>query len=329
MTLDPSALPQEQNERFALPFRVPLRVLVAWNPLDTNSGDNEALEFAAWLGRSLPISVRVVSTLLRPWPASIGVLGKKYKKWHKKESQACASAVENALKQVELPRKYWAKEFSTLADGQNEATMLSDEAERFDADIILVGSNAAASKGRFLAGSAADALMHSSPTTLGLAPRKVKLSKKGINRVNFAFVDERCNESSPGLMFASELATYLEVPLRIIAFSPTGIGEVTLSKGGDIATELIDDWHEQALGMLDLARDRVIAAHESLEVITEVGAGKGWANAVDALKWKKGDLICMSSQPLGTLERVFVGSSANEFLRHVPVPVMISPATTP
>lgn len=305
-----------------------LRILVAWDPSNDESGGMEALECVAWLGRSTPISVRVATTLLRPWPASLNMMGKKYQKWRKQEAEACAEAVEKALKDVELPRSQWDKQFSTFADGQNEAQLLTDEAQRFKADLILVGSIASASKGRFLAGSTTDALMHSSPTALGLAPRAVKLSKKGITRINFAFIDERVAENSSGLLFAAELAALMDVPLRIITFSPTGLAESVLSKPKGMGNELIDEWNEQSLGMLDLARDRVIEHRDFIEVETEVGSGKGWGNAVDSLKWKKGDLICMDSHPMGTLERVFVGSTANEFLRHVPVPVVIHPYTS-
>ncbi|MDN6460398.1 MAG: universal stress protein, partial [Corynebacterium flavescens] len=42
----------------------PIRILVSWSPHSTG---NEAIEFAAWLGRTMPIQVRVVSTLFQPW----------------------------------------------------------------------------------------------------------------------------------------------------------------------------------------------------------------------------------------------------------------------
>ncbi|WP_026196174.1 universal stress protein [Corynebacterium lubricantis] len=302
----------------------PLRLLVAWDPGNSASGGREALEFAAWLGRSLPVTIRVTSTFLRPWPATMSMLGSKYQKWRNKESAACVKAVTFALKDLEVPTSQWDREYSTFTDGQNEAQLLTDEATRFEADLILLGSNAAATKGRFLASSTADTLMHSSPMALGLAPRAVKLSKKGVTRVNFAFLDNR-SEDSPSLQFAADIADHLDVPLRIIAFSPTGIGDVTLSSAKGIGNEIFDEWNEHALGMLDLARDRVMEFHDSLDVETEIGTGKGWANAVDSLKWKKGDLLCMGSQPMGPLKRVFVGSTASEFLRHVPVPVVIHP----
>ncbi|WP_369415260.1 universal stress protein [Corynebacterium lemuris] len=54
---------------------------------------------------------------------------------------------------------------------------------------------------------------------------------------------------------------------------------------------------------------------------------QGWSGAIDALTWKKGDLLIFGSTPPGPRERVFVGSTATEFLRHVHVPVLLTPLT--
>ena len=53
------------------------------------------------------------------------------------------------------------------------------------------------------------------------------------------------------------------------------------------------------------------------------------AGAVDSLKWKKGDLLCLGSSPMGPIARVFIGSTATELLPHVRVPVLVSPTSTP
>ncbi|ERA48655.1 universal stress protein, partial [Corynebacterium diphtheriae DSM 43988] len=54
----------------------------------------------------------------------------------------------------------------------------------------------------------------------------------------------------------------------------------------------------------------------------------GWSGAIESLKWKKGDLLCFGSTPLGAFERVFIGSQATEILPYVSVPVLMIPATT-
>ena len=81
---------------------------------------------------------------------------------------------------------------------------------------------------------------------------------------------------------------------------------------------------EQALALLDRGRDRALNRHGDLTVQMEVGSGYGWSGAINALKWKKGDLLVMGSSTLGGFHRVFIGPSTNQILRHSPVPVLLS-----
>ncbi|RNE48079.1 universal stress protein [Corynebacterium alimapuense] len=305
----------------------PLRVLVAWRP---DSPGPEALEFAAWLSRTTDVRIRVVSTFVRPWPAtSLSKLGGKYQRWFHREAELSEKSVKQALSDVGVARSSWDKEISVFADGPSEAILLTEAADDFDADLIILGSNAAAAKGRFLAGSTADALLHSSPRPLGLAPRATKLSKRGVTRLNFAFLDSHGDENDTSLRFAAQRADALGVPLRVLAFSPSGIADSPVNKKLDFTRELVDEWREHSLAMLDRAHDIVHDAYPELSVESEIGSGSGWAGAIDALKWKKGDLLIMGSNPVGPIARVFLGSTATEFLRHVRVPVVIHPVPSP
>lgn len=301
----------------------PLRILVAWRP---DSRGIEGLEFAAWLGRTAPVQVRVISTFLRPWPAtSLSKLGGKYRKWIKKEAEACEAKVRKAFSQIGLPKDQWDDHFSVFVDGPTESVLLTQAAADFDADLVILGSNAAAPKGRFLAGSTADSLLHSSPQPLGLAPRAVKLSKRGVTRINFAHLTSDNNERTESLQFAAGIAAKWELPLRILAFSPSGITDNPVNDQLDLVVDLSVEWQEHSLAMLDRSRDAVLNLHPDLNVETEVGSGSGWAGAVDALKWKKGDLLCLGSTPPGPIERVFIGSTATDLLPHVRVPVVVHP----
>ena len=70
-------LPDDLAEVAELPQT--MRILVSWTP--SYSG-TEAIDFAAWLSRTMPVKVRVLSTLLQPWAATpLFKLGKKYKKY--------------------------------------------------------------------------------------------------------------------------------------------------------------------------------------------------------------------------------------------------------
>ncbi|QGU05794.1 universal stress protein [Corynebacterium comes] len=302
----------------------PARILVAWRP---GSPGTEAIELAAWLSRTIDVRIRVVSTFLRPWPSSsLGRLGGKYHKWFQKEVEACESAVKRALADAGVDKSYWDEQISVFLDGPSEAVLISEAADDFDAHLVILGSGAAAPKGRFLAGSTADALLHSSPKPLGLVPRAVKLAKRGVNRVNYAFLESDIDENDPSLHFAARLADSWGVDLRVLAFSPSGLADQPFHDKFDFSRELIDEWREHSLAVLDRSHDVIADLYPDLAVESEIGSGKGWSGAIDALKWRKGDLLILGSTPPGPLERVFVGSTATDFLRHVQVPVLIHPA---
>lgn len=297
----------------------PVRVVVGWDATNT-----EAVEFAAWLGRSLPITVQVMSTTSASWTKPIRQSGKKRKKRVKAANDLFRHRAVRTLKE-HLPRSQWSDKPARLVDEKDSVSALRSTASDFDADLILLGSRAKTPKGRFRPTTVADELMRSSPVPLGLAPRGVKLSKKGLTRVTYAIVESELTDPAdttfPGLTFATALACYIGVPLRIIAFSPT---DYTRQPAG---------WNETVLGMLDRARDRAWAAAEVLtpdrldefDVRSSVASAKGWKRAIDSVKWKKGDIMCLGSQPAGQLRSVFVGSRESEFIQFASVPVVICP----
>jgi len=230
--------------------------------------------------------------------------------------------VEKALKE-HLPRTQWSKDVARLVDSKDTVRSLYDTAEDFNADLILLGSRAKTPKGRFRPSSVADELMRSCPVPLGLAPRGVKLAKKGITRVTYAIVmeDEPVEPDFSGLDYATALACSLGLPLRIIAFSPTAYEKLSSS------------WNEQTLGILDRARDYAWALAEEFapercdhfDVTSAVSAAKSWKRSIDSVKWKKGDIMCLGSQPTQQLTSVFVGTREGEFIRYASVPVIVCP----
>lgn len=302
----------------------PLRILVGWD----QSGE-EAVEFAAWLARTTACSIRVISTAPRPWSSLRGKKSKKYKKWFKQTEDKRVSAIRAALKD-HVPHNAWDDHWAVFRDGAPRHELISAEARRFHADLILLGSKSKAKKGHFLATSTADAMMHYSPISVGLAPRAVKLSKKGITRVNYVFLDDRSEASARGMRNAATTAMLLGVDLRIMAFSP----KETYSYETELQSfaPLIDEWNESSLALLDRARDCVsdtaarlgISEPKNFEVETCVSAGDGWKSVVDSQKWKKGDILFLDSQPTERA-KVLTNARTENFLAHAPVPVVIFP----
>ena len=284
--------------------------------------NTEAVEFAGWLGRSLPVRVQVTSNARSPWSKSLANAAKGRKKRMKEAQSTFDSRVEKALKE-HLPRTQWSKDVARLVDSKDTVRSLYDTAEDFNADLILLGSRAKTPKGRFRPSSVADELMRSCPVPLGLAPRGVKLAKKGITRVTYAIVmeDEPVEPDFSGLDYATALACSLGLPLRIIAFSPTAYEKHSSS------------WNEQTLGILDRARDRAWALAEEFapercdhfDVTSAVSAAKSWKRSIDSVKWKKGDIMFLGTQPSPQFTSVFVGTLEGEFIRYASVPVVVCP----
>ncbi|MDK8511530.1 universal stress protein [Corynebacterium bovis] len=300
----------------------PLRILVTWRPESTGT---ECADYAAWLARTQPVVVRTVTVISRVWsPQPNGRTNSDFERWLAAESTACAASARDALRAAGVPASMIDPDQPSVVEiDHSETTALISAAEDFGADLMLLGSHPAAPRGRFRIGSTADALLHCAPLPLGLAPRQPKLSKRGVTRVNCSYVDTE--QSHQALRHAADLAHRWGVPLRLVAFSPRGATMYPTEVSFDESSDMMVEWREQALALLDRGRDRALERHGDLHVLTETGSGYGWSGAMNALKWKKGDLLVLGSSVLGDFNRVFIGPSTNQIVRHSPAPVLISP----
>lgn len=317
------------------------RILLAWRPGDgaPDTAGADAAATAAWLARSGPVLVRPVSVIPRVWPEGDGEdhLGRAFGDWAAAESAACLEDAVTALRDAGLPEDSIDTTYragssvpGTPTDGEDvllshsETTALIDAATDFGADCILIGPRNGAPDGRFRAGATADALLHCSPLPVLTAPHAPVLSGHGITRVSCAYVDTE--QSQQALRHASDLAARHRVPLRLVVFSPTGATmyptRVPLPEGKD--ARILARWTARAEEIIDRGRRRALERHPELEVQTGVGTGGDWETSVGDLRWKKGDLLVVGSSVLGTFNKVFIGPSTNQILRHSPAPVLVS-----
>lgn len=252
--------------------------------------------------------------------------------WLKAEMTAAGESARAELLAAGVPKKMLDEEqLAMVYSDHSETSRLIEAGEEFGADMILLGSQADSPDGRYRMGSTADALLHCSPLPLMLVPRNLAFSKAGPTRVNCAYVDTE--QSQQALRHASDLARRWDVPLRLVAFSPAGVsldptqvafGDTVGAAGAGAASPLAEAWQVQAKELLERGRRRALSRHPELEVTTKTGIGASWEEAVGAIKWRKGDLMVMGSSVLGDFNRVFIGPSTNQILRHVPVPVFLS-----
>lgn len=340
--------------------RRPLRVFVAWRPQSSatrSAGPAKDLaKMVAWLAQSQDIVVRTATVISQTWPqvasatpssdlypvAPGGATGGEpgtdsdarpsvdsgaaaaFSAWLHDEGTAVAAQAQEQLRAAGVPTEMLDEEQPTVAlSDHSETSKLIEAAEEFDADVIVIGSQTGAPKGHFRAGATANALLHCSPIPVLLVPNDHRASKTGPTRVTCAYVDTE--QSQQALRHAADLANRWQVPLRLVAFSPRGAtmypSQIATQDHADAMTKT---WKQQAQQLLKRGRKRALARHPKLKVETAIGKGAGWAAAIEDATWKKGDLLVLGSSVLGDFNRVFIGPSTSQILRHVPVPVFLS-----
>ena len=271
-------------------------------------------------------------------PTTFTAAREAFNTWLAAEMASAGESARAALLAAGVPEEMLDEEqLAMVYSDHSETSRLIEAGEEFGADVILLGSQADSPDGRYRMGSTADALLHCSPLPLMLVPRNLDFSKAGPTRVNCAYVDTE--QSQQALRHASDLARRWDVPLRLVAFSPAGVsldptqvafGDAVAAAGAggagasSAAALLAEAWQVQAKELLERGRKRALSRHPDLEVTTKTGIGASWEEAVGAIKWRKGDLMVMGSSVLGDFNRVFIGPSTNQILRHVPVPVFLS-----
>ena len=285
----------------------PLRILIAWRP---GRNGAEAMNCAAWLARTCEVRIRVATVLSRGWPLTSLARLSDHDSWVEREGRNSERSARAAWKAAGISKGMLDDEPFVSVEASSEATALTRMAH--------------SPTGRFRAGSTADALLHYSPIMLGLSPRGRRLSKNGVTRVNVSYIDTP--QSHTALKRAAEYAMRWDVPLRLLAFTPRGATMYPTEDGFGSSTDLMIEWREQALALIDRGIDRAHTQYPDLHLEVDVGCGHGWDEALSSLKWKKGDLLILGSSTLGPFGRVFIGSSTNQIVRHCPVPTFITPA---
>ncbi len=325
----------------------PQRILLAWRPAVGHPVSGTAA-VAAWLARSQPVLVRPVTVIPRLWPEDGGTgpaaghdAGRRaFDDWAVRESAAARRSAVTALREAGVPDEMIDVPDSTdPVVSHSETTALTDAAQDFGADLILIGSREDAPAGRFRTGATADALLHCSPLPVLTAPNEPVLSRRAVTRVTCAYVDTE--QSRQALRHAADRAARWEVPLRLVALTPaaatmypateplpgTGAADTGDTAGTADAAGVraaSQAWLAEAAALLDRGVHRALERHPELTVTAETGTGTTWQDAVDALHWKKGDLLVVGSSVLGSFNRVFIGPSTNQILRTSPAPVLIS-----
>jgi nucleotide-binding universal stress UspA family protein len=187
-----------------------------------------------------------------------------------------------------------------------------DDSDRGEAAMIVVGTHHRVRSGRFGLGSLADALLHTSPVPVALAPADY-VYHPGVSRITCA------TGMAPGaedlLRNAIRLAGEWKVPLRLMSL-------VAVGEGDDQRQEWTTRAEHHAATLVATASAALPA---ECPVTSVVGQGKSLKDAVRALDFLDSEIVLIGSSRLAAPKRLFVGHSATKIMRALRVPMIVWP----
>lgn len=202
-------------------------------------------------------------------------------------------------------------------DSFAEALVLAGE--QLEAALIVVGAANGATIGLHRMGSVAQALLHSSPIPVALAPAGFAVSADAqapIRRITAAIGNRPGADALRDAAVALSAAT--GATLRLVSlvafdvprgFDPQTIRLVSAAHGDDV-----------------LARAET-ELPEGVRAELERAPGDTVEEAVARLAWLPGELILVGSSRLAQPRRLFLGSTAAKMLDVIPVPMIVVPRT--
>ncbi|GAA4662729.1 universal stress protein [Arthrobacter cryoconiti] len=197
--------------------------------------------------------------------------------------------------------------------GDSEAGVLINAARDLGASALIIGASSAGLFKRFSVGSVANALLHASPLPVVLAPSGYSRTEP-ITRLTCA-VGTRVGAEGV-LTVAVASAKRRGLPLRVVSL---------IALGNNEAGATVEDAkaHLRAVVAASQALQGSSLEKQAIDVV--VGSGRTIEDAVDALNWKKGEILLIGSSRLAHNNSIFLGSTANRILRALPVPMIVVP----
>ncbi|WP_209374475.1 universal stress protein [Brevibacterium renqingii] len=191
------------------------------------------------------------------------------------------------------------------------AAGLIDTATSRPCDLIVVGAASHGPLRRFTVGSVANALLHSSPVPVALAPSGY-LPPSRLTRLTCALGTRPGAEVA--LNVAIQSSVRHDVPLRLISL-------IGLDSRAD-TDEIAEEARTHAKNLLLRASQSV---DDATEVMVDVAEGRSIESAIDKLSWDEGEIVLIGSSRLARSRSIFLGTTANKMLRSLPAPMVVVP----
>jgi nucleotide-binding universal stress UspA family protein len=276
------------------------------------------LHLAVMLARTAGDELVVACVVPAPWAPGMARIDAEY---HRALNELADRALERA--KADLPAGVPASFVRHSA--RSAPAGLLELAERYSADLIVLGSSSAGVFGHVALGSVSDRLLHSSPTPVALATRGFRARPDAtVTRVTVAYGETSGAESL--VVAAGWIAARLSASLRIASFAVWSRPAYPTTLGTDSEDLVMQEWTAKVRQAANAALAQVqelAAVPHDIEIV--IGRGRSWAEAIEDVGWGDGDVLVIGSSELGPVARVFLGSRATKILRHSPVPVVVVP----
>jgi nucleotide-binding universal stress UspA family protein len=280
-------------------------------------GGKAALHLGAMLARSSRDDLVVCTVLPEHWVPGMARIDTEYQQQLDAEADR---TLEEARSEIpgDVTARYVRHRARSVAGG------LLEQAEKHQADLLVLGSSSAGALGHVVLGSVTDRLLHSSPVSLALAPRGYRCrSDTEVDRVTVAYGGGNAESI---VVAAAAIAAILKASMRIASLAVWSRPAYTTTLGTDREDLVLEEWRSA----LDAAVARSLAKVATVpgapaDVETVVGRGRTWEDALEDIVWSDRDLLVLGSSEVGPVAQVFIGSRASKIVRHSPVPVVVLP----
>lgn len=270
-------------------------LLVAY--VDTGDG-HDALQLGIALARERKVTLRLVSVVPPRTPQGFGVQTQDtgYNTIVKEQTK------QRLLKAVDTVPKDISATYHVV-EGAEPAVALTNAAETFNGDLIIVGAREGGLLNRFRIGAVSSSLLYTSRIPVALAPQSYTFGGP-ITRIS-ALVGPRPGRSDVAAI-GLDRAHRRAVPLRVITLRISGEDTET-------------DFEPQ----LSKALDKALHSGQASAVTT---SGTNVHAALSNLSWEEGEVAVLGSARIAREGRLFLGATAHRILKHLPVPTIVVPS---
>jgi nucleotide-binding universal stress UspA family protein len=206
-----------------------------------------------------------------------------------------------------------------VRSGRVEAELLKIVMEE-DVDLVVMGTHGRRHPGRWFIGSVTEHMLRKVPVPVLTVSHHVSQQHRPgpVTLKRILYATDRSESSDKGLQYAAELArtTGAQLTMMNAIYYPD---RALWAPGGIPGLEAEEDL------IADELRERAEALDPDMPVETLVVEGKPFEKILETAEKQDFDIIVLNLQSKSTVERAFLGATAERVVRLAPVPVLSIP----